>query len=530
VTERGATSELQPPVAENDTGADRLVTGALGRLGLVVTLVAQLVVVLDFSIVNVALPDISRELAVSETTVQWVVTAYAITFGGLLVLGGRAADLFGRRRLMLGGLIGFAIASAAGGFAADFPLLVVARGVQGVAAAVVAPAALSILTTSFHGPARTRVLGYFGATASVGFVLGLVLGGVLVEFGSWRAVFFVNVPVCLLCALVGRRTLPAEAANRTRRHLDVVGAALITAGMAVLVYAPTAGTDDGWTSAPFGVALVLAAALLTAFVFHERRSPRPLLPLSIFRSRTLAAGDGVSLLFGACNAGEVLILSLYCQQVLGYSPLVTGLVVVPQGVAGLIRGVVGASLVTRLGVKRFLVASTALSAIGLGLLLRFPATSHYPLLGVVLFIVGFGTTSSYFGATVAGTAGVTDDKQGLASALINAGRQLGAAVGVAVLVSIAATQASSGSTAASAAGYRMAMGVAAGLAVVASVISAAFVGDRASRQHHERLRRHRLDHPWPLPERLAVHHFRTDRNTGSGVDNGQRPGRKHAHA
>jgi predicted MFS family arabinose efflux permease len=330
------------------------------------------------------------------------------------------------------------------------------------------------------------VLGYFGATASVGFVLGLVLGGALVEFSSWRAVFFVNVPVCIFCAAVGRK-LPTGAATDTRRHLDVVGAILVTAGVGVLVYATTAGAQRGWTSTLFAAALLLAGSLLTAFVLHERRSPRPLVPLSIFRRRTLAAGDVVTLLTGAWTGGEVLILSLYCQQVLGYTPLQTGLVVVPQGVAGLIRGIVGASLVTRLGVKRFLVASTALSALGLALLLRFPATSRYPLLGVVLFIVGFGTTSAVFGAVVAGTAGVTDDEQGLAGALVNAARQVGSAVGVAALLSIAVGQASGGSTTASAAGYRLAMGVAAGLAVVATVISAVFVHDRTARRHHARL-------------------------------------------
>lgn len=503
VAEVGASSELEQRHLERGSSPMDEAGSALGRLGLAVVLSAALVVVLDFSIVNVALPDISSDLG-SSTSVQWVVTAYAITFGGLLVLGGRAADLFGRRRLFMAGLIGFAVASAAGGLAADFQLLVVARAFQGAAAAVVAPAALSTLTTSFHGPARTRALGYYGATASVGFVLGLVLGGVLVEFSSWRAVFFVNAPVCLLCA-VGARKLPTHAAPDTRRHLDAIGATLVTAGMGVLVYSFTAGAESGWTSAPFGLALLLAAVFLTAFVIQERRSPRPLLPLSILRTRTLAAGDVVTFLVGAWTGGAVLILSLFCQQVLGYSPLVTGLVVVPWGAAGLIRGAVGASLVNRLGIKRFLVGSSALSAAGLALLLRFDATSHYPLLGVVLFVVGFGTTSVVFGAIVAGTAGVTDDEQGLASALVNAARQVGAAIGVAALLSIAATQAGGGaSTTTTANGYRLAMEGAAALAVVASVISAVFIHAQTARRHHERLHQHHLDEPWPQPERLVL--------------------------
>ncbi|HEX3541971.1 MAG TPA: MFS transporter [Acidimicrobiales bacterium] len=488
------------------TGTAPKAAGAgLGGLALVVVLSAQLVVVLDFSIVNVALPDISRQLSVSSTSVQWVVTAYAITFGGLLILGGRAADLVGRRTLLVWGLVAFGIASAAGGVAADFRLLVASRALQGIAAAVVAPAGLSILTTAFHGRDRTRVLGYFGATASVGFVLGLVLGGVLVEAWSWRAVFFVNVPVCLLCAILGQRLLPPGGGTEDRRHLDVAGAVLVTAGTAALVYAPTAGVERGWVSVPFGLSLLAAVVVLAAFFWHERRSPAPLLPPSIFRSHTLAAGDAVTLLLGAWNGGEVLILSLYCQQVLGYSPLQTGLVVVPQGVAGLLRGLVGASIVARLGIKRFLAASAAVAAVGLALLLRFPSTSHYPLLGLVLFVVGFGTTSAMFGAVVAGTAGVADDEQGVASALVNAARQIGSAIGVAALVSIAAgpSQGTAGPSA-TAAGYRLAMGVAAALAVVATVISVAFVGTRACTQHHDRLRRHQLHEPWPSPELLPT--------------------------
>ena len=229
------------------------------------------------------------------------------------------------------------------------------------------------------------------------------------------------------------------------------------------------------------------------------------MPLSIFRSRTLAAGDGVTLLAGAWNAGEVLLLSLFCQQVLGYSPLQAGLVVVPQGVAGLVRGIVGAAVVARLGIKRFLTTSAALAAAGLALLLRFPATSRYPLLGAVLLVVGFGSTSTVFAATVAGTAGVTDDEQGLASALVNAARQVGAAIGVAALLAVAAaqTRSHSGSTTALADGYRLALGVCAALAVAASVLSLVLVHERVSRAHHERLRERHLDHPWPLPELLG---------------------------
>ena len=221
----------------------------LRGLALGVVLAAQLVVVLDFSIVNVALPTLSAELGVSADAAQWVVTAYALTFGGLLVLGGRAADLFGRRRVLTVGLVSFAVASAAGGLASDMPLLIASRAVQGIAAALIAPASLSILTTSFReGRARNRVLGLYGITASVGFVVGLVAGGVLVDTVGWRGVFFVNVPICLAMAAIGRRRLPAMRSTEVRHHLDLAGALMVTAAAAMLVLAPSIGASDGWTS------------------------------------------------------------------------------------------------------------------------------------------------------------------------------------------------------------------------------------------------------------------------------------------
>jgi EmrB/QacA subfamily drug resistance transporter len=474
----------------------------LRGLALLVVLSAQLVVVLDFSIVNVALPSISTELHGSPTTVQWVVTAYAITFGGLLVLGGRIADLFGRRRLLVGGLVGFALASAAGGLAPHISVLVLARAVQGIAAAAVAPAALSILTTSFpQGPARTRVLGYYGAMASVGFVAGLVLGGALVDTVGWRGVFYVNVPVCLLGAAISRRELAHEPTARTVSRLDVLGAALVTAAVAVLVYAPTVGVNDGWSSARFLAVVVAGAALLLSFIVREAHTAQPIMPLSIFRSRTLVAGDAIALLVGAWTAGEVLLISLYSQQVLGYTPLVAGLVAVPQGIGGLVRGVAGPKAAARLGFKRFLTVSAVLSAVGLALLFRFPATSHYPLLGVVFFVVGLGTTSVVFAATVAGTSDVADDRQGLASALVNTTRQIGSAIGVAVVVAVAAAQTGARATPSEVAhGYKLALAVTAAWAVVAAVLASVLMSDRSCRSQHERLRKQHAEHPWPVPE------------------------------
>jgi EmrB/QacA subfamily drug resistance transporter len=466
----GAVSEGQRP-----DGSPRL-----GGVGLAVTLAASLVVVLDFSIVNVALPSLTAAMGVSTTTAEWVVTAYALTFGGLLVVGGRASDLFGRPRLLVAGLVLFALASAAGGVAVDFPLLVAARAVQGMAAALIAPAALSILTTSYaEGPARERVLGYFGMTASLGFVVGLVAGGILVDTVGWRRVFFVNVPVCLGLAAFGSKVLPRGTRVQRGRRLDLGGALLVTTGMAVLVYAPTVGTNDGWASAQFVGCLLVSAVLLVAFLHLERNSRQPILPLSLFRHHTLAVGDTLMVLLGAWVAGEVLVLSLYSQEVLGYSALVAGLVAIPQGVGGLLRGLVAARLLERVGLRWFVAGNWLLAAVSIALLFRFSMTSHYPLIGIVLLAAGFGSTNVVFGGTVAGSTGVSNDEQGVAGALVNAARQMGAAIGVAVVLSVVALDAGVPAAGANhAAGYRLALVCWAGMAAVAAVVSLALPGRR----------------------------------------------------
>ena len=341
------------------------------------------------------------------------------------------------------------------------------------------------------------MLGYYGIMASVGFVLGLVLGGLLVETVDWRGVFFVNVPICLLGAAAGTRLVPPGAPTGPRPHLDLATALLVTSGVAALVYVPTAGVDNGWTSAPFLGALGLSAALIVAFVQRERHTAQPLVPLSLFRSTTLAAGDVVTLLVGAWIAGEVLLLTLYLQQVRGFSPLVAGLIFLPQGLGGMLRGAIGPAVVARVGIRRFLIASATLSAVGLGLLLRFPATSQEPLLEVVLLVIGFGSTCTLFAATVAGSAGVRNEEQGLASGLINMTRQVGSAVGVAMLFAIASAvaRAQGGSATAVADGYRESMGPIAVLAVIAIVVSVRFVHDDVNAANPEHLRRRHLVSP-----------------------------------
>ena len=425
-------------------------------LQLALILVAAFMVVLDFSIVNVALPSIERELHMPSDAVQWIVTGYAISFGGLLILGGRAADLLGRRRMFVAGLIAFSLASLAGGLAQDPVLLIMARVIQGAGAAVVAPAALSLITTGFpEGSERTRAIGLYGAISSVGFVSGQVLGGVLVQLTSWRAVFLVNVPVGLAAAALVPAILgpvrpgpaqagPAQAGSAkaspanagAARHLDVRGALLITGAVALLVFAVSQGVVLGWTSPLVIAAVVTAAAATVLFLKAETRHPEPLLRPALLHRKGLRDGSTLSFLLGLWNGGEMLILSLYLQQVLHESPLLTGLIIAPQGVVGFGMGMLGPRLAGRIGVKRLLVLTAAAAAIGFAVLTRLPAGGYSPVLFVVM-LIGFGTAGTAFGSVVIASRGMADSDQGLVGGMINTSRQIGAAVGAALLPAVA---------------------------------------------------------------------------------------------
>jgi EmrB/QacA subfamily drug resistance transporter len=401
-------------------------------------------VVLDFSIVNVALPSIERELHVATSVAQWVVTGYAIAFGGLLILGGRAADLLGRRRMFTAGLVVFSLASLAGGLARDPVLLIASRVIQGAGAAVVAPAALSLITTSFpEGPRRTRAIGLYGSISSVGFVAGQVLGGVLVQWTSWRSVFLVNVPVGLLAAVLaprligsGNRAGAAGAKEETSRHLDVRGAALITAAVALVVFSVSQGNALGWTSAPVLGSLAAAVACGAWFTVAEARHPEPLIRPRLLLRPGLRDGATIAFLLGLWNGGEMLVLSLYLQQALHESPLVTGLVIAPQGVAGFTAGMLGPRLAGKVGVRRMLVLTGLAAAVGFAVLTRLPTGGYSPLLTMVM-LVGFGTAGTAFGAIVIASRGMADSDQGLVGGVINTSRQIGAAVGAALLPAIA---------------------------------------------------------------------------------------------
>jgi EmrB/QacA subfamily drug resistance transporter len=440
-------------------------------LALALILVASFMVVLDFSIVNVALPSIEGELGLAASAAQWVITGYAITFAGLLILGGRAADLFGRRRMFMVGLLVFSAASLAGGLAHDLTLLVASRVVQGIGAALVAPAALSLITTGFaEGRERTRALGMYGATASIGFVSGQVLGGILVQFTSWRAVFLVNVPVGLLAGLFAPKLLAKSRRPEGTRELDVGGAILITAALSFLVFAVSQANVLGWVSPAILAAEALSVISAAAFVFVERRYPDPLVRAELMRLPTLRTASTLNLLLGLWNAGEMLVLSLYFQQVLAVSPLVTGLAIAPQGVIGFTAGAFGARLGARIGIGRVLVLSGAAATAGFLVLTQLPAGGHYsPVLAAVM-LVGFGTAGTAFGTMVTASGGVAEHDQGVVGGVINTSRQIGAALGAALLPAVALSVGHGGQTV-GVSGDRAAMLAGAVVAALATLVA-----------------------------------------------------------
>jgi EmrB/QacA subfamily drug resistance transporter len=454
-----------------------MATKARPGAALALILTAAFMVILDFSIVNVALAAIESELHADATAVQWVITAYAITFGGLLVLGGRMGDLWGRRRMFAIGLVVFSLASLAGGLAGDLSTLVVARAFQGIGAAIVAPSALSLITTSVpEGSGRTRALGYYGATASVGFVAGLVIGGVLVQFFDWRAVLWVNVPIGLAAAALTPILVPDTPSATRRRPLDIAGALLVTGGVAAAVYGISEGPENGWLSLPTVGSLLVALGLIGGFVVVEEHHPFPLVRLGILRLRSLRAANLYTFMIGAWSAGELLVIPLYLQLVLHYSPLMTGLAMAPQGVIGFLGATRGAKVVRRVGLRVFLVVSSGCAAGGLLLLGLVLGWRSYPLLLLGFMLAGYGTATGAFGATVAATQGVSDDEQGLAGGLINMSRQVGAALGVAVAAAVIGTSATSGGSVDS---DRWAVLVTAAAAVVAVVLASRGIGGGA---------------------------------------------------
>lgn len=430
------TSLAAPATVTSGGGVES--TEGLSDLALGLVLVASFMVVLDFSIVNVALPSIRQALGFGGDSVQWVVTAYAITFGGLLVLGGRIADTFGRRSMFMLGLAVFSAASLAAGLTGDAILLVTARALQGIGAALVAPASLSLITARIaEGPNRTRALGLYGATASIGYVVGQVLGGVLVQYTSWRLIFLVNVPVGVVAALLAPRLVSPDRRRVRLAPLDVKGGLLITLAVALAVFAVSEGPVLGWAQPLVLSAIVLAGLALLGFVSVERSHADPLVDLRHLRRRGLRTAAILTLLVGAWTAGELVVMSVYLQQTLHDSPLVAGLVIAPQGVVGFITGMFGARLVRRVGMRTLLVVTTAAVGTGFLVLSRLPASGHYSALFAVVILIGFGTVGTVFGTTVMAASGMAQADQGLVGGVVNTTRQVGAAVGVALLVAVA---------------------------------------------------------------------------------------------
>jgi EmrB/QacA subfamily drug resistance transporter len=370
--------------------------------------------------------------------VQWVVTAYAITFGGLLVLGGRIADTLGRRSLFVVGLLVFAGSSLAAGLTDDAALLVAARAIQGVGAAIVAPASLSLITARIaEGPRRTRALGLYGATASIGFVAGQVLGGVLVQYTSWRSIFLLNIPVGVVVAVATPRLIAPDRPSSRSAHLDVTGGILVTLAVAAAVFAISEGSALGWMQPVVAGALFVTVVALTGFVAVERAHAEPLIDLGLLRQRGLRTVGILTFLLGAWNAGELVVLSVYLQQTLHDSPLEAGLVIAPQGVVGFITAMFGARVIRRFGMRTLLVVATASTGVGFLILAHLPMSGHYSPVFAAVVLVGVGTVGTVFATTVMAASGMAEANQGLVGGVVNTTRQVGAAVGVAALVAIA---------------------------------------------------------------------------------------------
>ena len=413
-------------------------------IALILLCAAQFVVVLDASIVNVALPSIGRALHFSEENLQWVVNAYVLVFGGFLLLGGRMADLLGRRRVFMGGLVLFGAASLVAGLATSDTMLIAARAVQGLGGAILSPAALSIVTTTFkEGADRNKALGIWGAVAGSGGAAGVLLGGILTDSAGWEWVFFVNTPITLLAAFIAPRLIEESRADADVRHFDATGAVTVTAGLSLLVYAMVDANNAGWGSTQTIVLFAVSLALLAAFVVTELRSRAPLVPFRIFRLPNIAGANVSGLLIGASLFSMFFFVSLYMQQVLGYKPLKAGLSYLPLAVTIILSAGIASQLVSRFGFKPILLSGMALIAIGLLMFSGVPVDGSFAsdVLPASL-VAAAGLGFSFVPVTIAAVSGVRDNDAGLASGLINTSQQIGGALGLAVLSTIATSRTS----------------------------------------------------------------------------------------
>jgi EmrB/QacA subfamily drug resistance transporter len=469
--------------------AGKTVGNTAGKhLGLALAVIcgAQLMIVLDSTIVNVALPTIHTSLHFSTANLEWLVTAYSLTFGGLLLFGGRTGDFFGKRRMFMIGISIFAVSSLLGGLATTDIWLIITRGFQGIGAAIAAPTALSLIATNFpEGAPRNRAMGVYAAMAGGGGAVGLLLGGILTDLVSWRWIFFVNVPIAVLILFLAPRAL--NESSTTSKHLDVPGAITVTAGMLSLVYGLSNAATHSWSSPSTVIPLVAAGVLLLSFLVLESRQVDPLMPLRIFANRNRSAAYAMMLCIGTSLFSIFYFLSQFIQNVLGWNPLRTGVGFLPMTVGIVVAAVSASRLVGKIGVRLLLIVGPAAAVTGMALLTRLTVTSSYLDIIGPLLIISAGMGLTFVPLTLTAVSGVRPHETGLASALLNTGQQVGGAVGLAVLATVAinATKSNAESLAiathghgsslataiATTHGYTTAFAVGAGVAFAALLIS-----------------------------------------------------------
>jgi EmrB/QacA subfamily drug resistance transporter len=410
-------------------------------LVLVLVCMAQFMVVLDATVVNVALPSIQTDLDISDADLQWIVNAYALTFGGFLLLGGRAGDLLGRKLIFLVGLVVFTVASLLNGLAPSSEFLIIFRGLQGLGAALISPAALSIITITFsEGADRAKAMSVWAAIAVGGGAVGLLLGGVLTDLLSWPWIFFVNIPVGIAVFVAAQRRVPESKDPRAHKTYDLAGAVTVTAGLLLLVYTIVKAQEKGWGSAHtlgFGA---VSLALLGIFLLIERRSPEPLVPLGVFRVRTIRGANVAMFLVAAGLFAMFYFNSLYMQRVLGYSPLEAGLASLPFTVGIMFGAGLAQALVQKLGAREAPLLGVVIGVVGLLLFLRIePGGSYLTDLLPAIIVVSVGMGLTFVPVTLIATSGVGAEEAGLASGLYNTSQQIGGALGLAVLATLAAS-------------------------------------------------------------------------------------------
>src|SRR5215510_1737091 len=439
----------EPEMMLQDKEAGHAAIGTHGErrrwLSLALVVTAQFMVILDVTIVNVALPSIQRDLGFTQENLQWVITGYTIMFGGALLLGGRLADLLGRRRLLIVGLTLFSFSSLLCGLAWSEGSLIAFRATQGLGAALLVPAALALLISTFaEGPQRNRALGIYGAVSGSGAAVGVLLGGLLTTYLSWPWIFLVNVPVGIGAIALAPLLLGESRAVLPHRHFDLAGASSVTTGLMLLVYTLTRATSDGWGATTTLALLATSVALLLAFVAIELRSRAPLLPLRIFRLRTLSAANATIAVVGAGAFSEFFLLTLYMQGVLRFSPVQTGAAFAALALAAIVASNVAQAAVGRLGIRPVLTSGLLTLCLSAALLSRVPVDGHYFWdLFPALLLGGTGLGVSFVSATIASLTGVGPSDSGVASGLVNTSRQVGGAIGLAAISAVAAASTSS---------------------------------------------------------------------------------------